>query len=79
MVDAGPEPTYEEKKRVPPPPPPLGRRKQNASWIESLALLKACQHILPFHDNEPDNISTGKCMESDQNSGCGMTNEITNG
>ena len=22
MVDAGPEPTYEEKKRVPPPPPP---------------------------------------------------------
>ena len=23
-VDAGPEPTYEEKLRVPPPPPPLG-------------------------------------------------------
>ena len=42
MVDAGPEPTYEEKTRVPPPPGVLTLTKQRiASGVNW------CRYIMP--------------------------------
>ena len=50
-------------------------RWKNASWIESLASLNACQYdFLLFPDIELVNISTWKCMEFDQSPGCDITN-----
>ena len=48
-------------------------RWKNASWIESPALLNACQYdFLLFPDIELVYTSTWKCMEFDQSPGCGI-------
>ena len=47
MVDAGPEPTYEEKMRVPPPLYPLGKIIINIFFVGRLVQLFAHN----FHQN----------------------------
>ena len=50
-------------------------RWKNTSWIESTALLNACQYdFLLFPDIELVDISTWKCMEFDQSPGYDITN-----
>ena len=43
MVDAGPDPSYEEKKSYPPLPSPLGHAN-TLLWQEYIFIKRLCQH-----------------------------------